>query len=287
MSVKLVTDSSCDLPRELAQEWAITVIPCYINFGDETFRDVLDLSPDEFYTRLVSSPNLPTTSQPTVHDFLQAYGDLSGQGHDVVSIHLSTKFSGTLNSAIQAKNALDSDQQADKDTPRSIEIIDSRMTSMGLGLVVLAAARMVKDGASSSQVVEGIHRSLSQTHCYFLLDTLEYLQKGGRIGKASAFLGSLLSIKPILMIRDGEAHPVERVRTRERGLRRLVETIKGLSPITEASILYTTTLDEAESLRDRLSDLLPAQEFIMARFGPVVGTYLGPGALGVGVVCPS
>ena len=287
MSVKVVTDSSCDLPRELAQEWDITMVPCYVNFGDETFRDIIDLNPDEFYSRLVSSPNLPTTSQPTVNDFLEVYRDLSGQGHDVVSVHLSAKFSGTLNSAMQARVALGSDQQVATDSPRSIEIIDSEKTSMGLGLVALAAARLVRDGASSSQVVEGVHRSMPQTHCYFLLDTLEYLQKGGRIGKASAFLGSILNIKPILMIRDGEAHPVERVRTRERGLKRLVETINGLSPVTEVSILHTTTPDEADSLRDRLSDLVPAQEMIMARFGPVVGTYLGPGALGVGVVCPS
>jgi len=304
MAVKVVTDSTCDLPQDLAQQRDITVIPCNVHFGDEVYKDGVDMGPDEFYRRLVSSPRLPTTAQPSVNDFLQVYRSLVDEGHDVVSIHLSAKFSGTLNSAIQARLVLsrspdpelaEGEGEAGEEAPHSdqpgragrIEIVDSRMTSMGLGLVTLAAAQLVKEGVPYDRVVSGVQESLPSTHCYFLLDTLEYLQKGGRIGKASAFLGSLLSIKPVLMIKDGEAHPVERVRTRERGLQRLVEIIRGLAPAKYLSIIHSTTPDEAEALRERLGDILPKEEVIMSRFGPVIGTYLGPGALGVGLMSES
>ncbi len=278
MAVKLVTDSTCDLPQELAQHWGITVIPCNVHFDDEVYKDGIDIGSDEFYRRLVSSARLPTTAQPSVNDFLQVYRPLTDEGHDVLSVHLSAKFSGTLNSAIQAREALPSSGSGG---PGRIEIIDSQLTSMGLGLIVLAAAQMIKSGASYDQVVAGVQASMTQTHCYFLLDTLEYLQKGGRIGKASAFLGSLLSVKPILTIKDGEAHPAERVRTRERGVGRLVDIIRGLAPVSRLSIVYSTTAGDAEALKERLGDLASQEEIIVTRFGPVVGTYLGPGALGV------
>ena len=284
MAVRLVTDSTCDLPQELAEQWGLTVIPCNVHIDDEVFKDGLDIGPDEFYRRLVSSTRLPTTAQPSVNDFLQVYKALCDGGHDVVSIHLSEKFSGTLNSAMQAREAISSAQSGGEGRSERIEIIDSQMASMGLGLVALAAAEIVKTGASCDQVVAQVQSCLPRTHCYFLLDTLEYLQKGGRIGKARAFLGTLLSIKPILAIKDGEAHPVERVRTRERGLQRLVEIIQGLGPVERLSILHSTAPDDAEALKVRLTGLAPEGEIIMSRFGPVVGTYLGPGTLGVSVM---
>ena len=284
MAVKLVTDSTCDLPKGVAQQWDITVVPCNVHFGDDVYKDGVDMDPDAFYQRLVSSPSLPTTAQPSVNDFLQVYKTFSEEGDDVVSVHLAAKFSGTLNSTIQARDALSPSSPAGAGR---IEIIDSQSTSMGLGLISLEAARMIKEGASCDQVVEGVQAALPRTHAYFLLDTLEYLQKGGRIGKASAFLGSLLSIKPILECRDGEAHPVERVRTRERGLQKLVEIVNGLAPAKLLSVVHSTVPDEAEALRERFSDLVPKEEIIVSRFGPVVGTYLGPGALGVSLISSS
>ena len=280
MAVKLVTDSTCDLPREVAERWDITVLPCYVHFGDDVYKDGVDLVHDEFFRMLVSSPRLPTTAQPSVNDFLQVYRALTGEGHDVVSVHLSAKLSGTLNSATQAKEALESEQP---DGPR-IEIIDSRLTSTGLGLIALEAAQTASSGETWEQVVGQVQGSLAHTNCYFLLDTLGYLQKGGRIGKASAFLGSLLSIKPLLMIKDGEAHPVERLRTRRRGVERLVESARELAPARHLAIVHSTTPGEAEALREPLSDLVPEGEVLMARFGPSIGTYLGPGALGVSVM---
>ena len=260
----------------------MTVIPCNVHFGDDVYKDGVDIFPDEFYARLVSSPKLPTTAQPSANDFLQVYKALSDDGHEVVSVHLSAKFSGTLNSAHQAKAMFES-SEADG-APNRIEIIDSGMTSAGLGLVALGAARVAKDGASCNQVLGEVDGALDRVHCYFLLDTLEYLQKGGRIGKASAFLGSLLNIKPILTIKDGEAHPSERVRTRDRGLQRLVDIVGSHAPAEEICIVHSTAPEDAQTLRERLGDLMPQEKIIMSRFGPVVGTYLGPGVLGVGLV---
>ena len=280
MAVKVVTDSTCDLPQGLAEQWGIKVIPCNVHFGDEVYKNGVDMGPDEFYRRLVSSLGLPTTTQPSVNDFQQVYSALFAEGHEVVSVHLSAKFSGTLNSATQAKQSLESSETG----LGRVEIIDSGMASLPLGLIALAAARMVREGASCDDVVTGVQRSLPRSHCYFLLDTLEYLQKGGRIGRASAFLGSILNIKPILTIRDGEAHPAERTRTRERGLQRLVETVKGLAPFDHLGLIHSTTPEEAEALAERFTDLVPRDQIVMGRFGPVVGTYLGPGALGIGLI---
>ena len=287
MAIKLVTDSTCDLPSDLARQLDITVIPCNVHFDDEVYKDGVDIGPDEFYARLVTSTSLPKTAQPSVNDFLQVYESLSSQGHDVLSIHLSAKLSGTLNSATQAREALLSGGEGPSGQEPRIEIIDSLMTSSGLGLVDVEAARMINGGGTLGEVLEGVQRAMGRTHCYFLLDTLEYLQKGGRIGRATAFLGSLLNIKPILMIKDGEAHPGERARTRDKGLHRLAEIVRGLAPAKALAIIHSTAPEEADILRERLGDLVPQDEIVMARFSPVVGTYLGPGALGVAVMSSS
>ena len=281
MAVKLVTDSTCDLPRELAGRWDITVVPCNVHFDDQVYKDGIDIGPDEFYDRLVEAPRLPTTAQPSVNDFVEVYRPFLDEGHDVVSVHLSAKLSGTLNSAYQAKEAMVSGESGTAVDPARIKIIDSRAASMGLGMVALEAAGAISQGGDREAVARIAGEAIERSRCYFLLDTLEYLQKGGRIGKASAFLGSLLSIKPILTIRDGEAHPVERARTRARGLQRLLDMVHALGPVARLSVLYSTGGDEAEAFRDRLGGLMPADRVVMARFGPVVGAYLGPGALGV------
>ena len=273
MTTRLVTDSSADLPADQVRRWGITVVPCYVVLDDVNYKDGVDLLPDDFYRRLAASPRLPTTAQPAAADFQRVYRDLLGQGHQVVSIHLSRKLSGTLNSAEQAWASLGDSVP--------IEIIDSQLTSIGLGLVVLAAAQQAHGGAGYQEVAERVRRDLSLTHAFFLLDTLEFLQKGGRVGKAQAFVGSLLSVKPILKLQDGEAHPVERPRNRERALNRLVELVRDLAPVRQLAVIYSTEPEQAEALRRRLAALLPEDQIITSRFGPVVGTYLGPGALGV------
>ena len=275
MAVRIVTDSSADLPPAVAQEWNITVLPCYVIIDDKPYRDGVDISPDEFYRSLASNSKFPTTAQPSVADFQTVYQELLGQGHEVVSIHISGKLSGTLNSAEQARAALG------EDATGRIEIIDSQLASIPLGLVALSAGQVAESAESHKQLAEQVRRDLPLTHCYFALDILTYLQKGGRIGRAQAFLGSVLNVKPILTIKDGEAHPVERVRSRQRSLRRLVELAQQLAPINQLAVIYSTEPEEAEALKSRLSVLLPPGDIVVARFGPTLGTYIGPGGLGV------
>lgn len=278
MAIRIVTDSAADVPPELAQQQNITVVPCYVISDDVTYRDGVDILPDQFYDRLVSNPRLPTTAQPSAADFQSVYQDLIAQGHQIVSIHLSSKLSGTLNSAEQARASLGDE------AGKSIEIIDTQLASVPLGLLVVAAAQQAQDGASHQQVAEQVRQDVPLTRCFFLLDTLEYLQKGGRIGKAHAFLGSVLGVKPILTIQDGEAHPVERPRNRNRAFRRLVELTEELAPLRRLAVIYSTEPERAEDLRVKLSSLAPQDEIMATRFGPTLGTYVGPGALGVGLI---
>ena len=273
MSIRVVTDSSSDLPPELVKAWDIVVVPCYVMLGDVTYQDGVSLSAEDFYGSLTTSLRPPTTAQPSPADFQSVYQALLDQGHEIVSIHVSGKLSGTVNSAERARAALGE--------PAPIEVVDSRMASLGLGLVALAAARRAREAASCRQLAQEVRRALPQTHCILVLDTLEYLQKGGRIGKAQAFVGSLLSVKPILKLVDGEVHPVERPRNLERGVRRVAELAREYAPLGQLGIIYSTEPERAADLKRSLADLLPEEEIITSRFGPTLGTYVGPKALGV------
>ncbi len=277
MAIRIVTDSSADLPRHLAEQWSISVVPFYVVIDDHPFRDGVEIPPDEFYQRLASNARLPTTTQPSAADFQTVYGELLGQGHQIVSIHVSGKLSGTLNSAEQAKAALG-------EVAAGIEIVDSRLVSIPLGLMAIAAAQLAGQAGSPQEVADQARRDAPLTNGFFMLDTLEYLRKGGRIGKAHAFVGSVLGVKPILTIRDGEAHPVERPRNRDRATRRLVELVHELSPFSHLAVIYSTEPEQAEDLRGRLSGLLPPDDVVVARFGPTLGTYIGPKSLGVAFV---
>ena len=274
MTVRIVTDSSADLPADLVQQHAITVLPCYVVVDDQTFKDGVEISADDFYRRLQADGRTPTTAQPTVADFQEVYQDLAGKGDQMLSIHVSRKLSGTLNSAEQAKASLDGAE---------IELIDSQLASIPLGLAVLDAAIMASEGGSLQEVAERVRQRLHMHHGLFALDTLEYLYKGGRIGKARAFMGSVLHVKPILRLRDGEAHPVERPRSRERAMRRLVELASELGPVRRLAVIYSTDADRMAVLKQELTGLLPADQIIEARFGSTLGTYIGPDALGVAI----
>ena len=272
MAIKIVTDSAADLPPELAKELEITVVPCNVVLGDVSYKDGVDIGPDEFYRRLVSGPGFPTTSQPSVADFQSVYQELTGQGDSIISVHLSAKVSGTMNSAQQARDSLESAE---------VHVIDSGMASIAQGLVVADAARMARNADSAEELAGKIRGGLSKAHCYFLLDTLEYLQKGGRIGKAQAFLGGVLSVKPILGMRDGEVHPVERPRSRQRGITRLRELAEQMAPVSQLAVIYSTEAQMADDLRRSIGDMLPGDQIITARFGSALGTYVGPNAVGV------
>jgi DegV family protein with EDD domain len=273
MVVKIVTDSTTDLPAALVKELDITVIPEYLRFGDQVYRDRVDISEDEFYQRLIISPVHPKTSQPTPQDFAKVYSMLCQEANDIISIHLSSKLSGTYNSAEQGKKMIT--------TPCQIELIDSQTVSIALGLVVIQAAKMAKSGMGLKQIVDELGQIIPNVRILMLLDTLEYLAKGGRIGKAKALIGSLLKVKPLLTVRDGELVPSAQVRTRSKGTDLLLDFVKNAGEIQDLAVLHNTTPDEAQVLVERASSLFPKDRIILARVGPALGVHGGPGVLAV------
>ena len=275
MAIRIVTDSVADLPQALASASDITVVPCYVIIGNETYKDGIEITADRFYSRLAGLSRLPSTSQPTIADFHDVYRRLLDQGHQIVSIHVSAKLSGTVNSATQAKAALGDSSP--------IEIVDSQMASAAMALTVLTGARLAREHSDYLEVARRVRQSIVRTHTFFVVDTLEYLQKGGRIGKAQAFVGGMLKVKPILSIRDGEVHPLERPRSMERAKNRIIEMVRDMAPIRQLNVSYSTDRVQALALRAELAELVEPEHLVESRFGPVLGTYLGPNALGVAV----
>ena len=276
MAVKVVSDSTADLPPQVAKEHDITVVPLNVHFGEESFRDGIDLQSDQFFQRLTTEPKLPTTSQPSVGAFLDVYRGLLEAGHEVVSIHISAKLSGTMNSALQAQEQLDAG-------PR-LAVVDSMQAGLALGVVATAATQAVQNGASLTETVGLVPHISERVRLFVLLDTLEYLKRGGRIGKAQALLGSLLNIRPILTVHEGEVYPLERVRARQRGLERLCKLAAECGSLQQMGICHSTTPEEALALEERMLPLLAdGAKVIQTRFGPVLGTHVGPGAIGVAV----
>ena len=279
MGVKIVTDSTSDLPAEICRELDVTVVPLTVMFGDQGYRDGVDLGADEFYKKLIESDKLPTTSQPSAGAFAEAYKEVAKETDEILSIHISGKLSQTYNSARLAASEMDGS---------NVEVMDSLQVSMGLGEIVIAAARAARDGASMEDLKQLVTNMMPGTRTLALLETLEYLAKGGRIGKVQAFLGnslrplSILKVIPIVEVRNGEAHPFERVRTRRKGLDRLIAEAQGEGEIKMAGVAYSTNREEAESVLERLRPLVEPENLVLSRFGPVLGTHLGPGALGLG-----
>lgn len=275
MTIKVVTDSTADLPASLVKELDITVVPEYLRFGDEVFRDRVDISEDEFYQRLLAGSVHPKTSQPTPQDFATIYSQLSQEADSIISIHLSGKLSGTYNSAVQGKNMINKTCQ--------IEIIDSQTVTIALGLVVIQASKMVKSGMNLKQIIDQLGHIINNVHILMLFDTLEYLAKGGRIGKAKAMLGSLLNVKPVLTVKNGEIIPSGQARTRSKGMELLLDFVKKASEIQDLAVLYSTTPDEAQILVERASLVFPKERTIVARLGPALGVHGGPGILAVAI----
>ena len=273
MSIKLVTDSTSDLPRDLAASLGVEVLALNVNFGTEVYLDGVDIMADEFYRKLQEKTVFPSTSQPSVGAFVEVYERLAKDADAILSIHVSALLSGTHNSAVQARD------QAKVDCP--IEVIDTKQASMGLGLIVKAVAEALRDGASLDEAKGVIEQTMANVEFLGMVETLEYLKRGGRIGKAQAFLGTLLNVKPLLTIKGGVAHPLERARSRRKAIDRMCEIAEGLAPLEDIGVLHSTTPDDAEALAQRLSHLVSRDRIVMARVGPVVGTHLGPGALAV------
>jgi DegV family protein with EDD domain len=275
MTVKIVVDSLADLPAQELERYGIEVIPLTVRFGETEFKDGVDLSADEFYRRLEAGDDYPATAVPSIGEFVELYERVGKGASGIISIHVSSKVSGTYNAAVQGA------REANAGCP--IEVVDSLQASMGIGLMALVASRAAATGADLPTIVSAVADASSRVKCTTLLDTLEYLQKGGRIGKAQALVGTLLSFKPMIEVTDGLVHPFARPRSRKKGVARLIERVRELAPVDQLVILHSTTPDEANDLRAQLADLTDTEP-IIARYGPGLGTYVGPGALGVGVL---
>jgi len=276
MAVKIVTDSLSDITSDIAQELGITVVPLTVFFGEESFLDRVTMTTDEFYYRLTHDPNWPRTTQPPPGDFAKVYNKLAKETDEILVIVISSKLSGTYQSASNAKSLVKGECR--------IEVIDSLTVAMGLGLIVIAAAKAAQTGASLDEVADLVRRAMPRSHFIAYFDTLKYLAKGGRIGKAQGLLGAMLSIKPILTVKDGEMSPLTRLRSRAAGMDYLHNFVAGFPNIEGLAVEHTTTPDDADKLAERLSPLYPKEGIYRSTVSPVLGTYGGPGAMAVTVL---
>jgi DegV family protein with EDD domain len=273
--VTLVTDSTAYLPPELVSQYNITVLPQVLIWGDKTYRDGIDIQPDEFYQRLEKTDVMPSTSQALPADFEKVFRQLLDQDKHVLAILLSEKLSGTMSSAYQAIANF---------SGAPIEIVDSHSTAMAMGFQLLQVARAAEDGASLAECKALAEKARQHTGLFVTLNTLEFLHRGGRIGGGARFLGTALNLKPILELKEGRLEAVERVRTRGKALNRLVELVEervnGRQPLRIAS-LHAKAAADAQGLLDNLKGRLEIDEVVVSTVSPVVGTHVGPGTVGI------
>ena len=273
----LVTDSTAYVPAELVQKHNISVVPLILVWGDEMFEDGVDILPKEFYTRLKTAKVMPSTSQATPAKMQAIFQSLVDQGMDVLGMFISSKLSGTMQSAMQAKDMMGS-------AGEKVTLVDSQCTSMALGFQVLAAARAMDAGASLQECAAIAEKAHEKAGLFFAVDTLEFLHRGGRIGGAQRFIGSALNLKPILALKDGRVEGVERIRTKGKAQDRILELVsekvKGKSNIRLATV-HANAAEDAKILLDRAAQALNPSETFVTDLSPVVGTHAGPGTVGL------
>jgi len=272
--IAIVTDSTCDLPKKVVEKYNISVVPLNVHFGEETFLDGIDLQSDEFFQKLINSDIHPTTSQPSVGRFLETYNDLLKTYDYIISIHISDKLSATFNTALQASNQLSN---------KKIQIIDSKNGTLGLGSLVHKIAMLNESEDDFDSLVTKSQNLVEKAEFFGLVPTLEYLAKGGRIGKAQNFFGSLLKVKPILSAVNGEIDSVGKVRTLNKGIDYIVDIVRE-NKIETLFVVHANYLERANLLIEKLDGIIDKKNIVISEFGPVVGTHLGPGAFGVGFV---
>jgi DegV family protein with EDD domain len=270
-NVAIVTDSVADLPPQVTEEFGITVVPLVVRFGTDLYRDSLDLSPDQFYGRLKTSKVLPATSVPSPADFTDAYDKLAEKTNEIVVISVTSKLSATYQVALQAAQLMKKQCR--------IEVLDSQWAVMAQGFITIAAAKAAQSGASFDEVLDVARRTIHRVDMYAAFDTLEYLERGGRIGKAQAFLGSLLKVNPIIVIKDGEVYPYARERSRAKAIDHLYNLATSFGKIEGLAVEYATDLDEANRLVQRLHSKYPQVPIYLTRTSPVIGTHTGPGLI--------
>lgn len=273
--VRIVTDSTADLSEEIIKDLQIEVVPLKVIFGEEVYRDWIDLKPKEFYDKLKASTILPTTSQPSPGEFAEVYQNIGKDGTSIISIHISSELSGTYQSAFLAKNMIEN---------IDIEVIDTKLVAMALGIIVIEAARAAKEGKSKEEILALIDNLKSKIKLIFIVDTLEYLQKGGRIGKASALLGSILNIKPICILSEGIVTPYSKMRGKTKAIEKLMdfmhEDIKENQPII-CSFIHCDDYDSVLQLKEIIEKRFNVKDSSVTDVGAVIGTHVGPGTVGV------
>lgn len=279
-NVKIVTDSTADIVAEVREKYDIKMVPLKVLFRDETYLDAIDLTADNFYDKLKASDVLPTTSQPSPAEFSEVYESLLNEDPNctIISIHISSVLSGTYQSAMIAKSMLDEDKES------RVFVIDGKSASYGTGNQVLLAAELAEKGATAEQIIEAVQERQENYGVYFLVDTLEYLQKGGRIGKAASLVGSLLSIKPILSLEpDGRVYSLDKARGAKKAMARIVELAKEKFGDTPVNLIVAYADDKAPALEleAKLAPELNVKEVQYTTVGAVVGTYTGPGVAAV------
>jgi DegV family protein with EDD domain len=273
--VAIVTDSTAYIPAELVKQYNLTIAPQVLIWGEKSYKDGVDIQPDEFYTRLSNATVMPSTSQVTIPDFTRIFGDLKEQGYDILAVLISNALSGTIDSAIHAKAA---------HPEANIEIVDSYTTAMAMGYQVLSVARAAQEGASLAECKALAEKARQHVGVVFAVDTLEFLHRGGRIGGGSRFLATALNIKPILEVTGGKVEGIEKVRTRKKSLQRLVELLvercAGRQPVRLAT-LHANAEEDAKELLALAMEVVTPVESILAGVSPVIGTHGGPGLVGL------
>ncbi|WP_027414546.1 DegV family protein [Aneurinibacillus terranovensis] len=277
MRLRIVTDSTADIPKALAEELDISIVPLKVHFDEQSYLDNVDLLPADFYEKLTNAEKLPTTSQPSPVDFTDLYERLAEEGEvEIISIHLSGSLSGTYQTATLAAGMVEDKVK--------VHVVDSKSASYVLGAIVVAVARAARDGKTGDECLAIGQKIMENQRVFFVVDTLTYLQKGGRIGKASAIVGSLLNVKPILTLDgNGVVAPVEKVRGKKKAVGHILERCKELAGDEQvaAAVLYSTDEEEARTLMEQVKRELNTTELILTQIGPVIGTYGGPGLLAI------
>lgn len=275
-NVAVATDSTANIPDEYVEDLHIHVIPQCLNWEEDTFLDGIDITPTEFYQRLGQAKELPTTSQPSAGEFHEFFGKLAETNQAIIGVFISEHLSGTIDSALTAADMM-------PDFP--IEIIDSQSASMGLGFITMAVARALKEGANYEEAAQLARDLIPVTHAVFVVDTLEYLHRGGRIGGAQRLLGSVLSMKPLLHLEGGRIEPLARIRTKRKAIEKLLDVVaadtEGKGKL-HASVIHAAAPKEAEQFKRQVRERLDPVELITSELSPVVGTHTGPGLVGLG-----
>jgi DegV family protein with EDD domain len=278
MSIRIVTDSTCDLPAETISRYGISVVPLYINVGSKGYLDGIDISREDFYSRLPNFPTHPTTAVPSAQKFHAIYEALAEEGAShILSIHISAALSAVADVAqVAAREA----------TSVMVTVLDSRQLSLGTGFLVETAAKLAAAGSSITEILAALEQQIKRSHVFAALDTLEFLKRSGRMNRFVANMGTLLQIKPIMIMNNGVPSS-ERVRTRDHATRRVIELLRNLGKLERVAIVHTHAPERVAELLERAAVLLPAGDILQVDITPVIGAHIGPGAAGFAVVTAS